>query len=477
MSRSLTGVPERASEGLVPPAPSAVRIRAWQAALAFGLIALVTLVVHWRTFEIANLGDTGPFFEDTKGVDDLGDLILRFSSYNRVRESGKGDTLIYRPGVFVWLSLGKRLLGQENQAAWQAVSLGMHLLVCLALYLFLLRIWPGWPSILATLWFSVLGAGDVVVIYAHVAPFSLALLLAMGALFLVHGHAEGGHAGQGHAETAGNGAGKLILAALALAVAAFILEIFAVLAVAAGAYLAWTGARKRGAGAGLVRSCLRPGLHWAFFAAALVYFGVDAWDYVARYDYIRVAKARASLDSFGQILNLSTLPDTLYHFVRLFDLWIVRGIFPYFHGTLYYPLLALGLWSGVRAARGRGWGARRVWAEFTAACTAWLTAHPFAALMFVCALAIALVYILARVNLRGTTYAREAPFYAYHVWVFVLIGAADLLRKVEMPLLRGRKAVATVLFLALVVVPNIFSSQAVTDDFARRFPAPVVQSR
>jgi uncharacterized SAM-binding protein YcdF (DUF218 family) len=87
---------------------------------------------------------------------------------------------------------------------------------------------------------------------------------------------------------------------------------------------------------------------------------------------------------------------------------------------------------------------------------------------------VALVYVLARMNPRGTTYAKEAPFYAYHVWCFLLLAGASVLGGRPLFADRRRAVAALVLFLVLVVVPNGVQSWRITEDFARRFPAAAV---
>ncbi len=431
--------------------------------LFFVLAMLLTAVVHLRTVDIRNLGDNLPYYQDTRNMTSLSGLIAGSYSYARTRHTDKGDTLIFRPGVFAVLSLCKHYFGEEDQRSWQIATLAMHMVACLALYLLLLRILPGSLPVLGLFWYANLAPANVMVIYSHVGPYSLALALVLWCLGLVHSRVELGR----------GGAGGLWLAAFLLLAATFFLEVYSLLGVALCGCLAWKG-REPGSGwRGLLAAPLRTPSCLIFLLPPLIFAAANIADYLHHLEFIRASLTRAkdSLDGPGQVFYWKMIPDTIYHVFRLLDVWGWRGIAPYSNGLLFnLVLLGLAGW-GIHRQRRAGRSLKEALGRAWRAVLSFLDQNPFVAALFFTGLGIAAVYILTRMNLRGTTYAREAPFYAFPLWAFLLVSCATVLRKsagFRWTAIRARHYWA---FAVLVLAPNAVMSFLQTVEYAHRFPA------
>ncbi|HZU36370.1 MAG TPA: hypothetical protein VFA18_10705 [Gemmataceae bacterium] len=142
--------------------------------------------------------DQWDFLVDTMGLDDFATLAAHTWSYNRTRLMDPGDTQLFRPVLFLLLSLEKAWFGTDF-AAWQAFNLLLHLIVC-CLFLGLLRrmfalarptetvAWTLFDLLpLGLTFFFALNVGVVEqVIYHHLSGYLLFVVLVLGSLtFLV----------------------------------------------------------------------------------------------------------------------------------------------------------------------------------------------------------------------------------------------------------------------------------------------------
>ena len=149
------------------------------------LLLVVNGVVYAPALKHIPRSDQISFLAETAQTDRLGDLVRHTYSYTRTRHFAQGDRVLFKPLYFFILSLEKWLFGYKF-FYWQLTNVVLHLLVVWQLYRLLMRIHPSGFARIVALWFSVLHVSQEMVIYDHLAPYLVWLLLLLQSLRCLH---------------------------------------------------------------------------------------------------------------------------------------------------------------------------------------------------------------------------------------------------------------------------------------------------
>jgi hypothetical protein len=165
----------------------------WLAGACALAIVAVVLFAFWPALGHPPRGDQWPFLIDMIRQESCGDLIRHSYSYNRTRVILPGDEALFRPLLFVYLSLMQCIGGTHFELS-QAVGIALHLGVTLLLFGLLrliLRATTGnnraatLAAALAALYFATTPAIMEQVIWAHLHPYLLTVLCVLGAILVL----------------------------------------------------------------------------------------------------------------------------------------------------------------------------------------------------------------------------------------------------------------------------------------------------
>jgi hypothetical protein len=254
------------------------------------------------------------FLVDTVGHDDFLDLVTRTYSYNRTRITSPGDTQLFRPVFFVWLSGLKAAFGTRFHYP-QTVGIVLHCVVCVLLFFLVRRIFAlnrdpaqGQPIGLPLALTAFYGLNYSIVeqvVWFNIQPYTLAIALMLGSVLLLL---------RGTRLDANTGSWRLSLAAawLLMLIASFTYELGQFLAILAGLFLMATlpATRRR-----------RLAMGAAFCAIAVIYQGVNQFDHRMHDNYP---------DDIGvaDVLRKATPAATLEHATRYAVYTLVQPFMP-----------------------------------------------------------------------------------------------------------------------------------------------------
>jgi hypothetical protein len=247
----------------------------WHRTVVLVLFSIVFSTYH-HALKHPPRDDHWAFLLDTVHEERFIPLLLQTYTYNRTREIGPGDYLLFRPGLFALLSAGKAFFG-TNYAYWQGFGIALHCAVVWVFLRILLWLHQGYPggsptinrlrlilAYLLALFFAVNFAGTEMVIWCHIHGYLLFVLLVLSSLLLLLNELCGSSLPSSRNWRV---AGAFVL----LLLAAFTYEIGSVYAVCVGAVLALVSAGRHKVRRGL--------LLFALFGAILpVYRTVDWLD-------------------------------------------------------------------------------------------------------------------------------------------------------------------------------------------------------
>jgi len=145
------------------------------------LIIGINLAVYFPALKHLPRADQVFFLMETVENDDLVGLIKQTYSYTRTRHYAPGDANQFKPLYFSILSLEKWLYGFKF-VYWQLTNLCLHLFVVRQLYKILTFIHPGRFAGLIALSFSVLHIFQEMVIFDHMAPYLVFMILLLKAM-------------------------------------------------------------------------------------------------------------------------------------------------------------------------------------------------------------------------------------------------------------------------------------------------------
>jgi hypothetical protein len=144
---------------------------------AIGLIIVVNLAVFFPSFSHVARSDQIIFLIDNADTDELAPLLTRTYSFCRSRVLDKGDEILFRPLLYVFLSFQKWLFGYQF-FWWQVVIFLLHLGVVFQLRRVLKRFIPeGWAADSGALLFSVLYLSHEMATWHHLGGYSICLIL------------------------------------------------------------------------------------------------------------------------------------------------------------------------------------------------------------------------------------------------------------------------------------------------------------
>lgn len=108
------------------------------------LLCAFIAIVYRDSLAHVHRGDQLCFLEDTLECDSFAQTVQKTYSYTRSRFSIPGDVLLFRPVLFVFLSLELAVFEARRTMLWQLTSLVLHGAATVLLFAVLLRLWRPW---------------------------------------------------------------------------------------------------------------------------------------------------------------------------------------------------------------------------------------------------------------------------------------------------------------------------------------------
>lgn len=396
------------------------------------VLAAVTLWAFAPTLDHPARADHLLYFAEVSHLSQLSDLVLDFWSYTRVRTFTPGDSVLFRPLMYVLFGVETWLFGFAP-FWWQAVNLGLHLAVVGVLFGLLRRRLPDPVALPATLWLATLLVSAEMVAWHHMQAYLLAFLL------ILLGVRQAWQAEDPAA------VGALV------GVACFLYEIalpfafvFTAYFLARRALLPAEGSRRPS-----LRACFLP------LVGPLLYLVTNAIDHLWLHP--------TSL-GVGQFSRPLTLSATLSNAATVTTSWLGVGLFPLqAEVSVHLHRMVIGL-GGAFFARVSlldplclpGWVVLGAALSRLGAVTRQLDAarrQPRARdhlLQASLPLALAVVFVglvvVGRINPRGLGYIQSCLYYSYPFWILTALGVAALFEAPRAPASTGRHVLVVCLW-------------------------------
>ena len=150
--------------------------------MIFSLICIVTAYIYLPSLHHLPRADQLWYLLDTVKTNNLFLLIKDFYSYNRVRVYAPGDSLAFRPVMFIFLGLEKWLFG-TNFLLPQAVGIVLHLFLVWRLYKILQLIHPNRIALIFVGYFSTLMIIMDMVVWHHINAYIIFMILILISLY------------------------------------------------------------------------------------------------------------------------------------------------------------------------------------------------------------------------------------------------------------------------------------------------------
>src|SRR5262245_34961585 len=144
-----------------------------------GVLSVIAVAVYWPAMNRVFAADQLSYFAEVGNHDSLA-LGLRHFDYALSRVYWKGDELLFRPILFVWLAIANRLFGYHH-IWWNVANVVIHVSVAVALLRLLLAIHPSVLALPAAALFVALEPPMELVLWNHLGGYLLAcLFMAIG---------------------------------------------------------------------------------------------------------------------------------------------------------------------------------------------------------------------------------------------------------------------------------------------------------
>ena len=138
------------------------------------VIAAAAVAVYWPAMNRVFAADQLWYFAEVDGDPSLS-AGLRHIDYAISRTYWRGDDLLFRPVLFIWLAIANRLFSYHH-VWWNMASLALHVGVAVALLRLFLAIRPSFFALPAAVTFAVLEPPMELVVWSHLGGYLLACL-------------------------------------------------------------------------------------------------------------------------------------------------------------------------------------------------------------------------------------------------------------------------------------------------------------
>lgn len=155
------------------------------------LLAFVVLIVYSPALFHVARSEQNLFLYETADLIGIKELVTETYSYARSRMFAAGDTILFRPFLYLCFAIQKWLFG-FNFFYWQLVAVALHISVVWQLVRILNNFQPGFLAFLFGLSFAVLHVCQEMVIWHHMAPIMLQMSFILAAFFHLMRYIESG---------------------------------------------------------------------------------------------------------------------------------------------------------------------------------------------------------------------------------------------------------------------------------------------
>lgn len=376
-----------------------------------------------------DLLDYQQFLEERSKVKSDGEFFWRVLSFDRVRSSDAKVNFLFRPGLFSLLA-AEDIWAREFPPLSGWISIFLHCLCVVTLFLLLSRYASGWLAFVVTAIFAVYSQGSFMVLWRMIVPYTIALLAFVAGTWLLF------QSERGSPSLRSMGAGLLFL------LSAFFNETAAFWIPAGGLFIWWLSRKGSFEKSDLL----------AFLAPPAVFFSLSLLDLILRSPegglfshYFAPFSGGTgpayfvvlSLVRFLQSIGYYTLPFLIPQGASLSvaDSQIV-------HLILGATLLILALWAFKRNLTAFRNGERSVLFWF------FLLGYPFWIILMVG---------IFRVTTRGYFYLGASSYYCYTVAFFLCLVLGVLLARVLPVGFRGARRWWLALVFILIANQLLFS--------------------
>lgn len=121
-----------------------------------------------------DLHDYQQFLEERTKVQSDGEFFWRVLSFDRIRSSDAKVNFLFRPGLFTLLAV-EDIYAREKPPVSGWISLFLHVLCVLTLFLLISRFTPAWLAFAITAIFAVYSQGSFMVLWRMIVPYTIAL--------------------------------------------------------------------------------------------------------------------------------------------------------------------------------------------------------------------------------------------------------------------------------------------------------------
>ncbi len=272
------------------------RLEFWLS-LAF-ILAIVT-IVYYPTLSHLLRGESYLYFVETMDDTSLSAMITNWWNYESVRTIAPGDTMMFRPLLFISLAFEKVYFGLDY-FGWRLVAMLIHLTTVACLFRLLWKFKPGILATLMTILFGTSYLALSTMLYEQIATYSLFTGLLLTGFYYVYQGTEYG------------GKKNLIIASLCMLVASFFHESGVVFTGLFFLYFWWE--RKR------LGSMWK---YWGWSFAGIVF----VW--IATYFPVKLLDPPRFLgDESSRLFKWSVIPAGIYGLWALAERWLQQAVVP-----------------------------------------------------------------------------------------------------------------------------------------------------
>jgi hypothetical protein len=380
------------------------------------------------------------YLADMAGKNDWGTLALKSYDFTRSRTFAPGDDVLFRPVAIFLLGTEKAIFGY-NFVGWQAVGIGLHLLVVWHFFKLLWQIRAGFFSFLFSLFFALLFFNFDLVTWHHINSIMLGLIMVLIALFQYYRYVI----------EDSKRIWRLVIMASCLTVSCFTYEIYNAYALVTFICLAFSrGARDERRG------------YYALLLLPVVLYVLVSFLHLASLSGLVVEK-----ELILAPVSLVTLVKNTFLTLRW---WLMSAFFPGYYHVVFF-LGRAGLADPSQMLHIPDFQQREmilaallvlIYAFIVVKTTSWRVIKekgPFLALLFLILFCWVMTITLYRVNNRGVAFALAGSlYYSYMFWLFFLV---FLYAVVDVQKLKALKNIYLYKFLAAILLGFVIVMNAV----------------